>query len=170
MSIRSQYFPAAMVAEVVPEKRRVEAGALLYTAAPLGLFLATFVNFQIAGSLLKSDPEHSWRFVFLAGLIPAAVALVVRRFVREPERWRSAAAEAPRPRFAELFDRRTRALTLSGFLMAVIVLVTWVLAVNHLPPAPGYHMILWAALAHTAYCLALAMYLGSTKTRAETIL
>jgi MFS family permease len=75
---------AAMVAEVVPERRRVEAGALLYTAAPLGLFLATFVNYQIAGSLLKADPEISWRFVFLAGLIPAAVALVVRRFIREP--------------------------------------------------------------------------------------
>src|SRR5207247_938264 len=33
---------ASMVAEVVPEKRRVEAGALLYTSGPLGLFLATF--------------------------------------------------------------------------------------------------------------------------------
>ncbi|MBV8199780.1 MAG: MFS transporter, partial [Acidobacteria bacterium] len=86
---------AAMVAEVVPEKRRVEAGALLYTAAPLGLFLATFVNFQIAGSLLKSSPETSWRFVFLAGLVPAAVAVVVRRFIREPERWRRAAGGEP---------------------------------------------------------------------------
>src|SRR5205807_6160808 len=76
---------AAMVAEVVPEKRRVEAGALLYTASPVGLFLATFVNFQIAGSLLKSDPEHSWRFVFLAGLVPAVVAFMVRLFIREPE-------------------------------------------------------------------------------------
>lgn len=122
---------AAMVAEVVPEKRRVEAGALLYTAAPLGLFLATFVNFQIAGSLFKASPEISWRYVFLAGLIPAAVAVVVRRFIREPERWRRAAGadlaatRAPRARLAELFDRRHRALTLSGFLMAVIVLVTW---------------------------------------------
>jgi MFS family permease len=122
---------AAMVAEVVPEKRRVEAGALLYTAAPLGLFLATFVNFQIAGSLLKASPEISWRYVFLAGLIPAAVAVVVRRFIREPERWRRAASaelaetKAPRARLAELFDRQHRALTLSGFLMAVIVLVTW---------------------------------------------
>ncbi|HEV3460085.1 MAG TPA: MFS transporter [Thermoanaerobaculia bacterium] len=122
---------AAMVAEVVPDKRRVEAGALLYTAAPLGLFLATFVNFEIAGSLLKSAPEISWRFVFLTGLIPAAVAIVVRRFIREPERWRKVASAetsgtvAPHPRLAELFDRRHRALTLSGFLMAVIVLVTW---------------------------------------------
>jgi MFS family permease/uncharacterized membrane protein (UPF0136 family) len=135
---------AAMVAEVVPERRRVEAGALLYTAAPLGLFLATFVNFQIAGSLLKADPEISWRFVFLAGLVPAAVALAVRRLIREPERWRraaeaageegsaavaaavpAAAAAVRRPRLAELFDRQHRALTLSGFLMAVIVLLTW---------------------------------------------
>ena len=31
---------SAMVAEVVPEDQRVEAGALLYTSAPFGLFLA----------------------------------------------------------------------------------------------------------------------------------
>ncbi len=74
-----------------PERRRVEAGALLYTSAPFGLFLATFVNFQIAGVVLKTKPELSWRFVFLCGLIPAAVAFVVRLFVREPERWREAA-------------------------------------------------------------------------------
>ncbi|HVT17042.1 MAG TPA: MFS transporter [Thermoanaerobaculia bacterium] len=116
---------AAMVAEVVPERRRVEAGALLYTSAPLGLFLATFVNFQIAGVYWKASPEVSWRYVFLAGLLPAAAALLVRLFVREPERWQAAAASAPRPRLAELFDERHRALTRSGFFMAVIALVTW---------------------------------------------
>src|SRR5207245_4114924 len=83
---------AAMVAEVVPERRRVEAGALLYTSAPAGLFLATFANFQIAGNLFKGSPESSWRYVFLCGLIPAAVASVVRLFVKEPDRWKSAAA------------------------------------------------------------------------------
>src|SRR6187401_2724961 len=79
---------AAMVAEVVPEKRRMEAGALLYTSAPLGLFLARFANSIIAGDLLKGNPSTSWRFVLLCGLIPAAVAFVVRIFVREPERWK----------------------------------------------------------------------------------
>ncbi|HEY8020314.1 MAG TPA: MFS transporter, partial [Thermoanaerobaculia bacterium] len=116
---------AAMVAEVVPEKRRVEAGALLYTSAPIGLFLATFVNFQIAGRFWKSDPEVSWRYVFLSGLIPAAVAFVVRLFIREPERWKQAAAGAAPPRLAELFDERHRKITLSAFLMAVTALVTW---------------------------------------------
>jgi MFS family permease len=117
---------AAMVAEVVPEKRRVEAGAILYTSAPMGLFLATFVNFQIAGVLFHGSPETSWRFVFLFGLVPAAVAFVVRIFVKEPERWKEAAASgAGHPRIAELFTPEHRRATLGGFAMAVIALITW---------------------------------------------
>jgi MFS family permease len=116
---------AAMVAEVVPEKRRLEAGALLYTSAPVGIFLANEVNFFIAGVWLRDRPEISWRVVFLAGLLPAAVALAVRLFVREPERWRRAAHTTAPARLAELFDARHRALTLSGFLMALTALVTW---------------------------------------------
>ncbi len=116
---------AAMVAEVVPERRRVEAGALLYTSAPMGLFLATFVNYRIAGDWFRSVPETSWRYVFLCGLIPAAAAFLVRLFVKEPELWKSTAAKAPPPRLAELFDAEHRKLTLSGFLMALVALVMW---------------------------------------------
>lgn len=115
---------AAMVAETVPEEKRVEAGALLYTAAPMGLFLATFVNMQVAGHWFADQPEQSWRYVFLFGLIPAAVAFVVRLFVKEPERWRRQASGA-HPRLSELFTPQMRAATLSGFLMAVVALVTW---------------------------------------------
>lgn len=116
---------AAMVAEVVPEKRRVEAGALLYTSAPFGLFLATYLNFQIAGNLFKGSPETSWRYVFLCGLIPAAVAFLVRVFVKEPERWKEAASRAVPPTIRELFSPRYRALTISGFCMALTALITW---------------------------------------------
>jgi MFS family permease len=116
---------AAMVAEVVPERRRVEAGALLYTSAPAGLFLATTVNFQIAGVFFKGSPETSWRYVFLFGLVPAAVAFLVRMFVREPDRWRLAAAGRERPRLRELFTPEVRPLTISGFSMAVIALIAW---------------------------------------------
>ncbi|HEY4184894.1 MAG TPA: MFS transporter [Polyangia bacterium] len=116
---------AAMVAEVVPEKRRVEAGALLYTSAPIGLFLATFVNFQIAGVFMKASPSTSWRYVFLCGLIPAAVAFAIRSFVREPEPWKRASASAPPPRIRELFTPAVRRLTLSGFVMALVALIAW---------------------------------------------
>ena len=114
---------AAMVAETVPEARRVEAGALLYTAAPMGLFLATFVNLQVAGHWLVDDPARSWRYVFLAGLLPAAAAFVVRLFVREPERWQGIADR--QARIGELFGPGIRRHTLSGFLMALVALLTW---------------------------------------------
>ena len=116
---------AAMVAEVVPDRRRVEAGALLYTSAPFGLFLASFVNVEIAGRWLKGSPETSWRYVFLSGLIPAVVAFVVRLFVREPDRWLEAASNAPRPRLRELFTPAMRPLTRGGFAMALIALIAW---------------------------------------------
>src|SRR5438128_885083 len=102
---------AAMVAEVVPERRRVEAGALLYTSAPAGLFLATFLTFQITG-VYFNDPAVSWRYVFLCGLIPAAVAFIVRLFIKEPERWKKAAAGS-HARISELFSPHTIRLTIS---------------------------------------------------------
>jgi MFS family permease len=116
---------AAMVAEVVPENRRVEAGALLYTSAPLGLFLATYVTWAIAGVQFADQPEVSWRYVFLCGLIPAAVALLVRLLVHEPERWQGTAAKAPPPRLAELFTPEYRRRTLSGLAMALVCLLMW---------------------------------------------
>lgn len=116
---------ASMVAEVVPERSRVEAGALLYTSAPLGLFLATGVNAVIAGGWLVDQPELSWRAVFLSGLLPAAVAFVVRLFLKEPERWQQASAGSARPRIRQLFQPALRRSTFSGLLMAVVALLAW---------------------------------------------
>jgi len=116
---------AAMVAEVVPEHRRVEAGALLYSSGPLGLFLATFVTWQIQGVALNSSPETAWRYVFLTGLIPAAAALLVRLFVREPARWTAHGRGAAPPRIQELFTPAHRAAALSGLCMSIVALVTW---------------------------------------------
>ncbi|MBI5707763.1 MAG: MFS transporter [Armatimonadetes bacterium] len=115
---------ASMVAEVVPEKRRVEAGAILYSSAPLGLFLATFVNYAIAKSWLVESPSTSWRWVFLTGLVPAFVALMVRVWVKEPERWKQVSA-LPKPRMAELFTPKIRPYVVSGLSMAVVALITW---------------------------------------------
>lgn len=114
---------AAMVAEVVPESRRVEAGALLYTSAPMGLFLATFLTFQITG-VYFTDPAVSWRYVFLCGLIPAAVAFFVRLFVKEPERWKNA-VKSGHAKLSELFSPQYLRVTISGFCMAITALIMW---------------------------------------------
>jgi hypothetical protein len=109
---------------VVPEKRRVEAGALLYTSAPLGLFLATEVTWLIQGVAMKGDPGTAWRYVFLAGLLPAAAAFLIRLLIREPERWQRVASEA-HPQLAELFRGETLKATLSGLGTAIVALIMW---------------------------------------------
>jgi MFS family permease len=115
---------ASLVAETVPENRRVEAGALLYTSAPAGLFLATYVNDLFTSQLasIASNPSLSWRLVFLTGLVPAAAALVIRLKVKEPETWKATEAH---PRIGELFSPTLRARTFGGLAMALTALVTW---------------------------------------------
>jgi MFS family permease len=115
---------ASMVAEVVPERRRIEAGALLYTSAPMGLFLATYVTDWIQRVAFPGRPEVAWRYVFLFGLVPAAIAFIVRIFVKEPERWQKASGTAT-PSISELFSPQFRTITLSGLGMALVALITW---------------------------------------------
>ena len=69
----------------------------------------------------------SWRYVLLFGLLPAAVAFVVRMFVKEPERWTAAAATAARrARVREIFApghaARARSARSSS---PSIALITW---------------------------------------------
>jgi len=115
---------ATMVAETVPEHRRVEAGVILQSASPVGLFLATGVNWLVAGHLLPNDPQLSWRVVLLFGLLPALVAIGIRAYVAEPERWQRV-ADKSRVSLLELFTPERRAVTLAAFLMSLVVLLTW---------------------------------------------
>ena len=115
---------ASMVAEIMPERRRVEGGALLYTAAPFGLFLATFLNYQVAGVWFANDTEHSWRYVFLFGLLPAAAAFAVRWFVHEPERWQTV-KERSQAHVRQIFAPELRRRTLLGTMTTIIALIAW---------------------------------------------
>ncbi len=114
---------AAMVAEVVPEKKRLEAGAILYSAAPLGVFMAGRLSHLVSYQWMPDNP-NAWRYVFLFGLVPALFAIVVRHFVKEPETWKHQETHAE-PTFAELFSPRMRRRTFSGSAMAVTALLAW---------------------------------------------
>lgn len=116
---------AVLVAEAVPESKRVEAGAIMQTASPIGLALASLANYQVAGVWFAESPEVSWRYVFLCGLIPAAIALFVRLFLRESERFETARASAPPAPFAGLVARDIRGRTASGLATAIVALLTW---------------------------------------------
>ncbi|HTE40610.1 MAG TPA: MFS transporter [Steroidobacteraceae bacterium] len=115
---------AAMVAEAMPNQRRVMGGALLYTASPLGLFMATFVNFQIAGVWMADEPATSWRVIFLFGLIPAGVAFLVRLFVHESDRWQQRSNATP-VHLRELFGPLQLRTTIVGALLSLVTLIAW---------------------------------------------
>ncbi|TAL12795.1 MAG: MFS transporter [Nitrospirae bacterium] len=76
---------AAIVAEVWPEEKRAKAASILQSAWAVGFFLAAAFNLMLRG--------HSWRVLFLVGVAPALVALLVRLWVKEPERWVKAHAQ-----------------------------------------------------------------------------
>ena len=116
---------ATLVAEAVPENRRVEAGVLLQTSSPLGLVLASAVNYQVAGVWFAGYPETSWRYVFLAGLAPVVIAFGARLFVRESDQWSAQARVGTRPGPRELFRPEIVKLTVSGMLVAVTAVVSW---------------------------------------------
>jgi hypothetical protein len=91
----------------------------------MGLFLASGVNYWIAGVILKSQPELSWRYVFATGILPALLALCLRLFLKEPERWAAAASESDSPRLRDLFTPQVRPMVISGLAVALTALIMW---------------------------------------------
>jgi MFS family permease len=112
---------AALVAEVWPEGKRSKAAGILQSAWAGGFFLAALINLGLRDS--------GWRPMFVVGIAPAIVAVLVRLWVREPERWveararsrEGALAGSPRPPgLRELFAPELRRSTLVGSGLAFV--------------------------------------------------
>lgn len=104
---------ATLVAEVLPESLRVRAAGILQSAWAAGYFLAAGIYLLLSG--------RSWRVMFLAGLAPAIVALLVRLKVKEPERWQKERLSERRiSLLAGLFTAQRRRDTLVGSALAFV--------------------------------------------------
>lgn len=120
---------ATLVAESVPESRRVQMGTVLFTAPPFFVFLAIGVSRLLTLELesVASNPGLSWRLVMGFGALPAIAALVIRRGLREPDAWRPGARSEGG--IARLFTPALRARTLGGLAVATAALITfWVVS------------------------------------------
>lgn len=89
----------ALVAEVMPTKARPFALSLLQALSAFGNISAALINWQLGlmeGEGLESIPflpawlAQPWRIMFLIGAMPALLALVIRRRLKEPEQWEKA--------------------------------------------------------------------------------
>jgi MFS family permease len=80
----------ALVAEVMPTRARTYALSLLQAFSAFGNISAALINLGLGlaeGEGLVSSP---WRWMFVIGALPALLALVIRRRLKEPERWQQA--------------------------------------------------------------------------------
>ncbi len=120
----------ALIAEVMPDRARPHALGLLQALSAIGNCTAAGL-FILLGWMVKNDslnitffghPVSPWRVMFLFGLAPAALALLVRRRLKEPERWKQAVAEGDVKKagsYAELFgDPRWRKNAIVGLCLA----------------------------------------------------
>jgi MFS family permease len=87
----------ALVAEVMPTRARTYSLSLLQALSAFGNISAALINLSLGiaegeGMLDQSGlppwlAGSPWRIMFLIGAIPALLALVIRRRLKEPERW-----------------------------------------------------------------------------------
>lgn len=87
---------AALIAEVVPNRARAGAASLLQTAAAFGPMLAALANTHIT--------PMGWQKLFLAGLAPAILTIIIRWKVKEPERWENQSNTNATSPFKSLFE------------------------------------------------------------------
>jgi len=110
----------ALVAEVMPDRARTPALGIVQALSTVGNMLAALAGI-VLGQLEHSGAlQSSWRYLFLIGALPAPLAFLVFKKLREPDQWLQAKAEKKKlgsP--ADLFrDSRWRRNSIVGMLLA----------------------------------------------------
>ena len=84
----------SLVAETMPDRARPRALGLLQALSAVGNIAAAFLamgfgSLEAAGVL----PHAAWRWVLGIGIAPALLAIIVSRYLKEPESWRRAVGD-----------------------------------------------------------------------------
>jgi MFS family permease len=110
----------ALVAEVVPQRARPYALGMVQAFSAVGNMMAALVGI-VLGQMVRYGTIHSsWRYMFVAGALPAPLALLIFKKLKEPEQWLKSRAEKKRMgSFADLLgDPRWRRNSIVGLLLA----------------------------------------------------
>lgn len=111
----------ALVMESWPSRNRPLLAGIIGAAANVG-----FVLIALLGYFWKVT-EDSWRWVMLAGAVPAFLTLFIRFFVPESERWRESVKKTGTARpVREIFSSALLPTALLGIAFAAVALIgTW---------------------------------------------
>jgi len=120
----------ALVAEVMPDRARPYALATLQALSAFGNMMAACISFALPPQAAVGGVQ-GWRLMFVVGIVPAILVILVMRRLKEPESWMKAKAEMARAAathtaghalgsLREFFsDRRWRRNALVGLVLAV---------------------------------------------------
>lgn len=114
---------AALIAEVFPDRSRATALGVMQACSALGNITAGVIDLAVHQYVVSFA---AWRVMFLIGVAPALLTVVVRLFVHEPERWHQAreaalAADKGLGTLSELFREPVlRGRTLVGVALAAV--------------------------------------------------
>jgi MFS family permease len=116
---------AALVAEVMPPRARPYALGLLQALSALGNIAGSLIATFVLPAEKPAESWEHWRALYLVGILPALLVVIMFKRLKEPERWR-AVKESPGEllgkqlgAFGDLFSPRWRQSTLFGMLFAV---------------------------------------------------
>ena len=115
---------ASLISETWPRRWRPWLAAILQSGVNLGVLLATATVFFVTYVSTSLGKEHTERFVFLAGILPALLTLWIRRHVPEPEEWHAAkrASADCQPGIADLFRGDVLPITLKTMATCAVTL------------------------------------------------
>jgi MFS family permease len=113
----------ALVAEVMPSRARTYCLALLQAFSAFGNISAALINLGLGLAEGEGLPTSPWRLMFLIGAAPALLAVIIRRNLKEPEKWQQASHEGAIKKqlgsYRELFTHPTwRKHALFGLMLA----------------------------------------------------
>lgn len=138
---------ASLIAETWPVRWRPWLAAILQTGVNVGVLLACFAGWSLAGT--------PYRCIFLVGVVPAFLTLWIRRAVPEPPEWAAARASARdrAPGLRELFRGKILRITLI------------VVAVCAFGLTAHWALMFW----HSAHLRSLAQAAGWTKAATDAL-
>jgi MFS family permease len=110
----------SLVAEVVPQRARPYALGMVQAFSTVGNMMAAATGIFLGHIEQSGSIAGAWRYEFLAGALPAPLALIVFKKLKEPAQWLKARSEKKSMgSLRELFsDLRWRHNSIVGMLLA----------------------------------------------------
>ena len=177
----------ALVAEVMPDKARPYALSLLQALSTVGNIGAAVTSISLGhlettGVLGSLGGWAAWRWMFIVGAFPALLVVVIRRNLKEPERWVQMKASGMDMKklgdYGELFGNPNwrRPATVAGLLLLTGILL------GFLGPAswsktmvlPGFSLLKTVVLGFSLAALAAGLWVvygggGDTRYRSRAV-